>query len=364
MSNIGCRRVLEICPYEPPASGWVNRVKLLRRVIQEYGGTCEILDIGPSRKLRRPGCIPVDSGFDYFAKVLRFANQGYTFHCHINGEYFRGLLLASAALFMARILRNRCLVTFHAGPIQPFLAGWKRKAVAPIFMVIFALSHAVICNSEAEKKQLINFTKTKKIFPIPAFSKQYLKYNQAELDPYLDQFIKSHSPLCTTYLCYRDGFYTDVVINSLIQLVRIWPDLGMVIVGTGDGLVEFEQEIRQHRLEFNIWIAGDCEHDAFMTLLSKSQVYLRTHVRDGVSSSILEALSLRIPVVASENQSRPDSVVTYKANDPAALTQALDRTFRNHAAAVASVVVPEIQDTAKEEVALLFGEILMAPQSA
>lgn len=90
-------KILEIFPYEPPASGWVKRIKLLRTVIESRAGQCEILDIGPGRKLQRPDCIPVMNGFDYLAKARKFAKQDYTFHCHINGEYFRGILLAIAA---------------------------------------------------------------------------------------------------------------------------------------------------------------------------------------------------------------------------------------------------------------------------
>jgi len=100
-------KVLEISPHEPPVSGWTMRVKLLRRVIRERGGKCEILDIGPSRRLKRADCVSVLHGWDYFLKVLNFVRRGFIVHSHINAEYFRGLLLALAACFITRLFGNR-----------------------------------------------------------------------------------------------------------------------------------------------------------------------------------------------------------------------------------------------------------------
>jgi glycosyltransferase involved in cell wall biosynthesis len=347
--------ILEITPYEPPASGWVSRVKLLRRVIEERGGRCEILDIGPSRLLERPECISVKGGLDYLAKVLRFSRQGFVIHGHINGQYFRGLLLIIAALLLGRIFLNRCLVTFHGGSTQPFLLGWKRRAISPLFWLIFQLAHSCICNSEAEKKKLLGFTKGSKIYPIPAFSKQYLEYEEQNLGIPLDKFISDQSPIITTYLCFRNGFYTDVLIEAMEQVIKVWSNLGLVIVGTGAGQETFKQEVTARNIQKHIYIVGDLPHNQFMTLLSRSQVCLRTPTSDGVSATVLEALSLRVPVVASENERRPPSIITYTADDPESLVNVLDLTLKNYGETVDSIVPPDIADTARDEVDLILG---------
>jgi glycosyltransferase involved in cell wall biosynthesis len=59
-------------------------------------------------------------------------------------------------------------------------------------------------------------------------------------------------------------------------------------------------------------LLGNLSHDEFLTLLNRSFAYVRTPACDGVSSSVLEALAFGVPVVASENGSRPDGVVTYR----------------------------------------------------
>jgi glycosyltransferase involved in cell wall biosynthesis len=350
-------KILEICPYEPPASGWVMRLKLLRRVVRERGGVCEVLDIGPSRKLVRPDCISVIDARDFLTKLIHFAKQRYIFHCHVNGEYFRGLTLALAACVIGRVFRNRCVVTFHAGTTQPFLAGWKMYALDPLFRVIFFLAHAVVCNSESVRQLLSRYASAVKIFPIQAFSVQYLQYHQAELEPGLGHWTNVRSPVLSTYLCFRDGFFLDVVIDALRRLVKSWPDLGLVIVGTGEGRAHFEQAIQALGLTQHVFIAGDMGHDAFMTLLSKTRVHLRTPITDGVSATVLEALSLRVPVVASENGIRPQSVITYRADDPAHLADRLEWVLRHHAQIAEAITTSSVPDTATMEVDLLAGHI-------
>jgi glycosyltransferase involved in cell wall biosynthesis len=349
-------KILEICPYEPPASGWVNRIKLLRKAISERGGKCEILDIGPSRKLSRPDCISVMDGGDYLRKVWAFARRRFSLHCHINGEYSRGLLLALAACLIGRAFGTRCIVTFHAGTDQPFFQGWKRSAVAPLFRLIFALAHAVICNSESVKRVLARHGDPVKFFPIQAFSVQYLSYRREEFSPELREFIGSRRPLVSTYLCFRDGFFLDVIIDGLGDIAKQWPELGLVIVGTGDRRDSFEEKIRSRQLSANVFLAGDMGHDAFMTLLSQSAAHLRTPVTDGVSATVLEALSLQIPVVASDNGARPPSVVTYRPRDPTHLAERLDWVLRHHKEVVTSLERPEIPDTLSQEVDLLSPE--------
>jgi glycosyltransferase involved in cell wall biosynthesis len=347
--------VLEITPYEPPVSGWVTRIKLLRRIIESRGGTCQVLDIGPSRRLVRSDCIPVFDGLDYVRKVARFAKAGFTIHCHINGEYFRGLLLCLAAAALARMFRTRCIVTLHAGEVQPFFKGWRKWAMTPLFQLIFRLADSAICNSDAVKRVLFGYAAPRKVHVIPAFSAQYLAYHPVDLGASLAGFFREHSPVVSTYVCFRDGFFTDTIIEGLGRLVTRWPRLGLVIVGTGPEQTAFERRLSDAGLAQHVAFAGDLAHDSFMTLLSKTTVHLRTPVTDGVSATVLEALSLRVPVVASDNGTRPAGVTTYPAADAAALARALDWVLRHRDTLAAGQPDVRVSDTAAIEVDLLLG---------
>jgi glycosyltransferase involved in cell wall biosynthesis len=128
-----------------------------------------------------------------------------------------------------------------------------------------------------------------------------------------------------------------------------------VIVGTGPEQAAFERRLSDAGLAPHVAFAGDLAHDAFMTVLSKTTVHLRTPVTDGVSATVLEALSLRVPVVASDNGTRPAGVTTYPAADAAAMAAALDWVLRHRDTLAAGQPDVRVSDTAAIEVDLLLG---------
>ena len=100
-------------------------------------------------------------------------------------------------------------------------------------------------------------------------------------------------------------------------------------------------------------VVDDLPHQSFLNALSRSCLYLRTHISDGVCSSIMESLSLGIPVVASENGTRPPGVVTYKADDVAALADAVGMVIERRDDVIARMTRPEVVDTLDAEARLL-----------
>ena len=60
-----------------------------------------------------------------------------------------------------------------------------------------------------------------------------------------------------------------------------------------------------------------------------------------------------MPVVASENGTRPAGVLTYTAEDPASLANTVERVLHDRAAAVNAIPHLPVADTVTDEVALL-----------
>ena len=105
--------------------------------------------------------------------------------------------------------------------------------------------------------------------------------------------------------------------------------------------------------EPRVCIVDDLDHDQFLTALSRSVIYVRTPTSDGVSSSVLEALALGVPVVAAENGTRPPSVITYPAKDAQQLAATLDRVLSSRTEFVAAMRRPLVPDTLSVEAGLL-----------
>jgi len=82
----------------------------------------------------------------------------------------------------------------------------------------------------------------------------------------------------------------------------------------------------------SLLLLGNLDHDQFLSLLTRCFAYVRTPACDGVSASVLESLALGIPVIASENGTRPPGVITYREDDATQLCDRMLRLIENHKA--------------------------------
>jgi glycosyltransferase involved in cell wall biosynthesis len=80
----------------------------------------------------------------------------------------------------------------------------------------------------------------------------------------------------------------------------------------------------------SLLLLGNLTHDEFLTLLTRSSAYLRSPACDGVAASVLEALALGVPVVASENGRRPAKVLTYRDEDAADMYAKMVYLMKNY----------------------------------
>jgi glycosyltransferase involved in cell wall biosynthesis len=114
-----------------------------------------------------------------------------------------------------------------------------------------------------------------------------------------------------------------------------------------------QARISQPDLRDRVLVVDDLSHELFLQALARAAVCLRTHISDGVCSSVLEALSLGVPVVATENHTRPPGVITYAPQDVAGLAAILDDVLSRRDEIVMQMPRPEVRDTLAQEAALL-----------
>ena len=148
------------------------------------------------------------------------------------------------------------------------------------------------------------------------------------------------------------------MIDGMSQVMGRRSDVGLVLCGGLSHMEDWlwrdvQERIRAHGLEDRICLVDDLDHDEFLTALTRSALYLRTPITDGVASSVLEALALRIPVVACENGTRPSGVVTYGAEDADGLAASVEHVLNHRNDVVAGMRQLDVTDTLLDEVALL-----------
>ena len=163
-----------------------------------------------------------------------------------------------------------------------------------------------------------------------------------------------------SYINFRPKFHPLELLEGFARVAVSRPDCGLVLCGVG-GYAEPDLQqaiaarLAQSDLAGRVHVIEDLEHNGFLTALTRSALFLRSHVSDGVCSSVLEALSLRVPVVAAENGQRPAGVLTYDATDPADLAAVLTDALRRRHEIAKTLPVPEIPDTLSVEADVLTG---------
>jgi glycosyltransferase involved in cell wall biosynthesis len=352
-------RVLEVTSYPPPRAGWGIRVEYLKKRLESEGHECVVLNTGTSRRIPSTEYETVMSAGDLVRKIWRFARRGYVVHAHTNGDSWKGLLLAIGTEVIALAGGRRPVLTFHAGALQRYFPIAHAPWLAPLFWLAFLIPRKVICNNQAVKDRIVKYgVPASKIAVIGAFTREYLEYVETPPPPELLEFFRRYPQILFAYLRMRPLFYPLVLVDAMAQIAAAREDTGLVICGGmshGEpGLAEQVQtRIAAHGLSNRICFIEDLDHDAFLTALTKSAIYVRTPITDGVASSVLESLALGIPVVACENGTRPGGVLTYPPEDAGALARLVTDTLANRPAIVAGLGRFPLPDTLPAEVQIL-----------
>jgi glycosyltransferase involved in cell wall biosynthesis len=352
-------KILQITSYPPPRAGWGVRVEFLKKYLEAQGHDCKVLNIGTSRAIPSREYETVLGGLDYVRKVWRFSRQGYVAHVHANGASPKGFVLAITAEILNLLSGQRCFLTFHAGVDQLYFPRPKSPLLFPVFWLLFVLPRSIICNSEAVKAKIVEYgISPSKIVPIPAFSRQYLETAEGELPEDVHAFYARFREVIFCYLKMRTQYYPVTAVRGFARLAARRPGVGLVLAGV-DGHSESDTwaivkaDLARPELRDRVILIDDLPHDRFLQAVGRSTVFLRTPVSDGVCSSLLEALALRVPVVAAENNTRPEGVITYPVEDVEALASTLEDVLIRRDEIAAAMQPPEIRDTLADEAALL-----------
>lgn len=358
MSDEG-KRILEVTSYPPPRAGWGIRVEYLKKQLEADGHTCVVLNIGTSRRIPSPEYETVLSGVDFVRKVWRYSRRGFTVHAHANGDSPTGAALALVAQVIGLALGRRPILTFHAGVIQRHFPRDRSGWLTPFYRLLFAVPRTIICNSEAVKRCIMAYgIPSHRIVPIPAFSRQYLDFARVDLPGEVEAFFGRFPRVVFTYVRMRPLFYPLTMVAGMAEVLRRHPDTGLLVCG-GTGHSDpgvwpaVQSAVTRQGIESRLCFVDDLDHDAFLTALSRSALYLRTPITDGVASSVLESLALGIPVVACENGTRPPGVTTYPAEDAAGLAAAVERVLAKGSDATPAGPALDVPDTVSAEVRVL-----------
>jgi glycosyltransferase involved in cell wall biosynthesis len=352
-------KILQISSYPPPRAGWGVRVQFLKKHLEADGHECVVLNIGTSRTVPSPEYETVMGGIDYVRKLWRFSRRGFVAHVHVNGASAKGFVLSIIAEIVNLACGRRCFLTFHAGVEQVYFPRPKYPLLFPVFWLLFAIPRWIICNSEEVKAKIVEYgVDPAKVVPIPAFSRQYLETADHPLPADLEAFYRRFDHVIFCYMKMRPLFFPEATMEAVGRLAARRADVGLVLCGIVGHMEEgiwpaVQARLAQADLRDRVHVVDDLSHELFLEALGRASVCLRTHLSDGVCSSVLEALTLGVPVVATENHNRPPGVITYDPDDIDRLVAILDDVLSRREQIVSQLQRPEVRDTLSQEAELL-----------
>lgn len=323
VSSVGAdnvTKILQIGNYPPPACGWSVQTKLLAEEIRRRGHVCEVLNINENRRVKSAEYVDVQNGFDYVLKLCRFALKGFRFQVNVNGQSKPGYMLALIALLIGRSTGHVSTLSWRGGVEQKYFPrgkGWLRCA----YGLLFRLAGSVSCDSTPVKRAIESYgIHPDRVVAIPPFSKQNLSFTPVDLSREAEAFLSRCNPVFFCYVSYRPEYELPILREAMRNFRKDYPNAGFVWLGfPSKEIPAVEQYVAEWTADerIGLLLLGNLNHDEFMSLLSRCTAYIRTPMCDGVAASILESLALGIPVVASDNGTRPSPVIRYRDRDEA-----------------------------------------------
>lgn len=342
------KRILQIGNWPPPVCGWSMSLVGLRKELELRGWTCQVMNLNENRRTKSPEYIDVQSGWDYFRKLLRWVRRGYAVHVRVNGETKKGYLIALSALLLARMRRLPALLTYCGGHQQSFFPAPKGSFWHGAFALLFRATSRIYCNSEAVKAAILTSgIASEKVVPIPHFSSQYVQFAPVSLPAKVQEFCGQHDAVFFIYLCYRKEYMLEFLASVMRTFRTSFPRVGFLLAGTSEREVPLLRDFfDREQLPQAVCIAGSVPHDLFLTMMMRSLAYIRTPLTDGVCSSVLEGLTMKVPVLASDNGTRPVGVELWNPEDSERLLSLLTEAVVQRDRMVARIPTITVDDNA------------------
>ena len=272
------KKILFVANYKPHGGGICVQVDTLRTHLRVCGVETALCSTG---------------GGVWKRLLLPFRLVAVGWRCpvwHIHTCSYRGFLSAVAGLAIGRLLRKRCVVTYHGGDCERFFADspwaprWLRLAdcnTAPTACIagVFA-RYGVLCS----------------VVPNVADFQYHPRAGRMALKP---------SFICTRHLQWP--YNIPVIIQAFSEVQRNYPQATLTLVGDGRDRQSLERMVMELGLR-NVRFAGQVEHTRMVEILEKNDIFVSASLIDNMPLSFLEANACGCLVIASNVGGVPEMV--------------------------------------------------------
>jgi glycosyltransferase involved in cell wall biosynthesis len=301
MSSVAGLKLLLVGPYPPPHGGISVHVQNASKLVRQAGADSKVLNVDP-RAPRAEEYIKISNPTDLALSLLSYAWNGWTIHTHINGHTNKSWLIALACGLAGQNGAGGIL-TIHSGIAPQYLRQCSTMQRRIVQIACLQFDRIVCVNDEIATTLGPIGIPQSRIDVIPAFLP--LSAPSEGMPQDLESWINKHHPILSTAMFFRPEYGFDVLISGLKTLAGNYPQIGCLVMGSGEDRMAAEMLTRKAGLTESVQFVGDIDHNMCLALMARSQVFVRPTLRDGDSISVREAVGLGIPVVASAVGTRP-----------------------------------------------------------
>lgn len=335
MTNSGFSVAL-IGPYPPPYGGVSVHLKRLVARLETNGVRAQIYCQPLPKGTGRDNIVSVRRHllWQWWLPQYGWRCKETIIHCHQGWSW-------TPAMWAMRRLGHQIVMTIHN---QMVFEQWGRTSELErqTARALFADRSVawVAVSSEVQKRLLKIGVPAKRIAVIPAYLTPTQLGDQApQLPASLQVFLRSHYPVLSAYgtnLAFDpqgcDLYGYDLCIELVHQLKEEYPSIGLAIsvnqVNRPDYLADLKRRIDRYGLQSNMLFFTEPLEEAY-PLWQASNLYVRPTTTDGDSLAVREALSLGVPVVASDVSPRPECVEVFRSRDLTELVGSVRQVLQN-----------------------------------
>jgi glycosyltransferase involved in cell wall biosynthesis len=287
--------------------------------MKRTGQQSSVLNVDPSAPTHS-AYIKISGGTDLLLQLLRHVWNDWRLDVHTNGHnpksWFIGL-----ACGLASQLGPGATLTLHSGLAPAYLRTgerWKRE-IARLACVLY--DRVTCVNTEIADAVAELGVEANKVQITPAFLP--IEAPDICMPGDIEIWLQQHSPLISTTMFFRPEYGFEVLLQALSLLKARYPQIGCFVMGSGEEQAQAEALVERSGSRGAIYLGGDLDHDLCLALMARSSVFVRPTFQDGDSISVREAMSLGVPVVASNVGTRPEGVTLFDAGDVDGLVNAV-----------------------------------------
>jgi glycosyltransferase involved in cell wall biosynthesis len=184
---------------------------------------------------------------------------------------------------------------------------WHRRASA----LLYSLTNTIIVVSNGVGDDLAQFAPglRPKIIALrnPLRLQQIRRQATAPLPPWTDHIFSKKTILAVGRLTPQKGF--DLLITAFAELIRRQQDLHLLILGDGEDRLMLEGVARACGVQDRVFMPGFQQNP--YRFFSRAEAFVLSSRWEGLSMVILEAMALRLPVIATDCPHGPREITNH-----------------------------------------------------